>query len=880
MISREFIRKHQHLLVGAIIVLCMLVAFWIRILPATHFNYADYIGMSSPDAWYNLRQIELMIHNFPRYPWFDPMTAFPFGKKVDWGPLFPAVAAAMALLLGATARPDFMVIASYIGPVIAAVLVLVLYLGGRYVGDTWTGITAALFISVGTLPWYYRTTFGYIDHHGLETLLSTVFMFTYLWAVCVARTSPVSLTDRHSLTRPVLLAAIAGAFFVLGLLNMPTMILFAFIVAMFTGISFIHDYLRKTSSDYLLVVNVVTFLIVLPVLPVIGMHEQVIALFQYSFGHFLCYVLLVLGTMGLWALGRYVHNRAAYFVAIILAMAVAIAALFRTGQSILREAIIHTIGEQTSVATITEMQGLDLSFALVSYHYGIILAAAGMIIILWKTGKERDPLTLFLVVWSAFMAVAAFQARRFEYYFAVNFALLCGVAVSWTFSALGKDALAFSGNIRNYLHLSRDAGKGDIPEKSLRKKRPKDTTRSGSGRTGPAGARSIVPSVPHLLKTLVIGIVILLATLSVVVSVNNDITYARSPFMIDPEWARTLQWMNENTPLLGVDYFGIYDRETFTYPDDAYGVMAWWDYGHYITFIGQRIPNTNPFQDNLAGPDGAAGFFMAQDEERAVRILSRAGSAYVITDIALVQGKLHAIAQWYNSTAGIVPYRSVYYFPSSDVRGQYDGFEFLTPEYFRTMIARLHLSDGSLVTPTTAYYLEYKVVPGLQYPVVTVYEELPVDVAGARAARYNEQAIPGTGATVLSTQVVNPVEGVPALRHFRLVFESAGDSSSVYAKGSDPVLMRTSRIKIFELVTGARIRGEGTIEVEILTNTGRQFTYRQESVNGEFVVPYATTGYAGEVRTTGNYRVVGTRREYVVDEEDVIEGKRVERVMQ
>ena len=165
-----------------------------------------------------------------------------------------------------------------------------------------------------------------------------------------------------------------------------------------------------------------------------------------------------------------------------------------------------------------------------------------------------------------------------------------------------------------------------------------------------------------------------------------------------------------------------------------------------------------------------------------------------------------------------------------------------------------------------------------RYPVVTVYEELPVDVAGARAARYNEQAIPGTGATVLSTQVVDPIEKVPALRHFRLVYESAGDSSSVYAEGSDPVLMRTSRIKIFEFVTGARIRGEGIIEVDVVTNTGRQFTYRQESVKGEFVVPYATTGYAGEVRTIGNYRVVGTRREYVVHEEDVKEGKRVERL--
>jgi dolichyl-diphosphooligosaccharide--protein glycosyltransferase len=79
-------------------------------------------------------------------------------------------------------------------------------------------------------------------------------------------------------------------------------------------------------------------------------------------------------------------------------------------------------------------------------------------------------------------------------------------------------------------------------------------------------------------------------------------------------------------------------------------------------------------------------------------------------------------------------------------------------------------------------------------------------------------------------------------------------------------------VKIFEYVKGARIRGEGIIEVSVVTNTGRTFTYRQASRNGEFVVPYSTTGGMYDVRATGKYRIVGTGKEFSVTEEAVIQG--------
>ncbi len=112
---------------------------------------------------------------------------------------------------------------------------------------------------------------------------------------------------------------------------------------------------------------------------------------------------------------------------------------------------------------------------------------------------------------------------------------------------------------------------------------------------------------------------------------------------------------------------------------------------------------------------------------------------------------------------------------------------------------------------------------------------------------------------------------MPALKHYRLVHETPQNIyGNVGEAGPD-----LKAVKIFEYVPGAAIRGEGVIEVPIATNTGREFVYRQESENGLFVVPYATSGWSGEVRATGPYRIAGTGQTFDVTEEDIQQGRTI-----
>ncbi len=347
---------------------------------------------------------------------------------------------------------------------------------------------------------------------------------------------------------------------------------------------------------------------------------------------------------------------------------------------------------------------------------------------------------------------------------------------------------------------------------------------------------------------------------------------------IDSQWMEALEWMGTNTPDPGVDFHAIYDQDTFTYPEGSYGVMSWWDYGHWITFVSKRIPNNNPFQHGVSGPNGSATYFVSTDEEAANRILDNIGTRYVVTDIQLDTGKFHAPATWADPDVGKARYEPDFFIPVSAGSTNYQAMTFYNQQYYLTMISRLHNFDGSMTDPASqVIYAEYRDAgtANASLPVITRTEQMNATAAAAAVEAYNKSAPAGTGATLLNMyyqyrgdSILQPVERVPALQHYRLVHETPKNVfSNVGANGPD-----LKAVKIFEYVPGAHIKGNGIIEVPITTNAGRTFTYRQESVNGEFVVPYATSGWSGEVKTTGPYRIVGTGQTFDVTEEDTQQG--------
>jgi len=349
-----------------------------------------------------------------------------------------------------------------------------------------------------------------------------------------------------------------------------------------------------------------------------------------------------------------------------------------------------------------------------------------------------------------------------------------------------------------------------------------------------------------------IGIAVILAVNLVGASASENIGYAQNGVprtMLPNDWRNALEWMGENTPKPGIDYYAIHDKETFTHPDEAYGVMSWWDYGHWITFIAQRAPVTNPFQDNVRS---ATSFFLATTEKSADKALTATDSRYIITDGRMAGEAFPAIAYWHDAKVVTAPYVT----PLLVAVGAdtYRIEPFYQQAYYETMAVRLQVLDGALVRPENALYIEYDTisVPETGYPILTRSQKMSPTEAQAAVDGYSGASETG----LFGIDTASPPGTIPALKHYRLIYESSPDPET--------------NVKIFEHVEGATIPGEGIIEVTVITNTGREFIYRQESENGKFIVPYSTTGNPYDVKTAGGYRISGGTTEFTVTEEAVV----------
>jgi len=845
-----------------------LFALILRLMPMFTTPTTDIMNMvAMDDPFYNLRQVELMIPQFPGYAWFDPMTLYPTGSTIYWGPLFPALIALVCLIVGATTRPEIISVALLATPLLAAATVVVMYYVGKVFGDWKTGLLASGFTAIICGQFFTVSFYGYIDHHIAEVLFSTIFCLMYSYAIVSEKDKAIDIKKFSSYQKTVILGFLSGLAYLIGLLVMPTMILFAMIVALFTLIQFIIDFYRDRSSEYLLIINAVTFLVASVGLLAFGLKHAGIGLSVYSLGHIISYLGIIGGTCILYLLQGYLHKKEKYYYPVILAGAAILVTLilnivFPQLYDLFINSLFAFFGQSSASDTVQEARGWSVEHAWQSFNYGLILFGGGILVLIYRNLREEHPHLVFALVWSLVMLFATWQHIRYEYYFAINIALLSGICLGFAGEPVWlylKSKIPGIHPVTDNPAKTVDRESGDSPKKKAAKKQSKQDNGSGSA---------------NLPQTLLAAAVCVLAVLFVYTSVTYTYSMVSgSGYQLNSDWKESLEWMGTSTPDTGVDYYTIYAPDTFTYPNQSYGVMSWWDYGHMITYIAKRIPNANPFQQGVAGDNGAAAFFVATSEDTANTILDHDGTRYVVTDIMMddvITGKFHAMATWYNSSAGLTPFAETFLVPGQQQSSQYSVAAFIQPAYFQTMVARLHTFDGSMTSPSEVLYIEYAdpAVSGYSVPVVVSGETLNASEALEKTSQYNAGAKTGYHAGLFSSSLVAPTNTVPALRHYRLVHESP---SNVF--NSDAVDVKY--VKVFEYVKGAHIRGTGIISVPVVTNTGRHFTYTQESLNGEFIVPYSTNGNPYSVKTEGLYRIEGNGETFEVPESAVMAGSSI-----
>jgi dolichyl-diphosphooligosaccharide--protein glycosyltransferase len=358
--------------------------------------------------------------------------------------------------------------------------------------------------------------------------------------------------------------------------------------------------------------------------------------------------------------------------------------------------------------------------------------------------------------------------------------------------------------------------------------------------------------------------------------------------VIPSDWLESLEWLRTGTPDPGIGYFDHYEKTGYTAPPDSYGILAVWDAGHWITFFSHRMPVTNPFQDNLGGTSGTAAFFLSENETQANTILKKFRGRYVITDSTMAVDRFTNLVPWMSGSVDISHYIKWFLVAEPRDTTHLEKTHFFDDGYYQTMVVRLHTFDGSLTTPTSARYVQYTIRKPTELETADasgfsriISNQQTIDLTRSNATdtliiEEGPELLPTTYANSYSTLPDEPIKTLPALTHYRLVHESPEDASVIPFPESEPfTLTGIKMVKIFEYVKGARIAGEGIIEIPLITNTGRTFVYRQESSGGEFIVPYSTQKNPYEVRATGPYHIIGTSRTFEVTEEAVVKGQAV-----
>jgi oligosaccharyl transferase (archaeosortase A-associated) len=275
----------------------------------------------------------------------------------------------------------------------------------------------------------------------------------------------------------------------------------------------------------------------------------------------------------------------------------------------------------------------------------------------WRALKENSSAHLLFTVWTALMMLASFQHIRNCYYLAVNMAVLTGFACEYL----------------------------------MRQERRYE--RIGAG--------------------------LLLSAALIVPNVSLAYAMVRTDTGPSADWRGALAFLRNETPEPFGDpaafdryYPRLADGAAFPYPPSAYGILSWWDFGHWITALGRRIPVANGMQ---TGAEEAARFFTSTDPTEAAAILRETGARYVIADASMPVGLPQLQKPGEGNFAAMTTWASV---KGNPVRGDRYwetftgtdgvGFPVFYPAYYESMMARLYLFDGEPQTPAgSTWVIQY-----------------------------------------------------------------------------------------------------------------------------------------------------------------------------
>ena len=729
---------HPIVIVGIILAALCGISLYIRIaLPYDQIFVNDWVWFRETDAYYYMRNIEVLVNNFPHFNSFDPYMLYPGGAGVLARPFFPWLIAGIIRLVswGVPTLHTMEAVGAYMPAILGTLTLIPVYFIGKELFNRWVGVISAALIVILPGELLHRSLLGFTDHHVAEVLFSTVCILFLIMAIKRAREREISFghfirRDWSTITKPLVYTLLAGVFLGIYLLSWQGGLLFIFIIFAYLVIQFIVDHLRHKSSDYLCIVGTPLFLVAfLMLLPVLG-KSSLDTVYRVAMP------VVIVVPIVLSIISRLMAGRALkpfYYPLTLLGLAgIGLVALHAIDPGLFKYMIgqFSIFAPGGAMLTVLEVQPLlfpggefTLRIAWANFTTSFFISFISFAMLIYLVIKEKSADKTLFLVWSIIMLMAVLGQRRFGYYYAINAALLTGY---------------FSWKMLDIAGLSKLLAKSKEVVEAVKKfkKREKKTREKAKQKTfmQPRGA---------WVRVIVVGIVIFF--LVFLPNILQAKAFGSMPNAImNEDWYTSCLWLKDNSPEPFDDpdfYYELYPpRDEFEYPETAYGVMSWWDYGYFIMYISHRIPNSNPGQ---ARAREAGQFFTAQNESSVQEIVDRYDlrTKYVVIDYAMATpAKFYAMAEWAGSN--VSEFYEIYYLQTED---DWQMMYLFYPAYYQSTVVRLYNFDGEAVVPTESIVISYEervTSEGERYKEITSgqyfssYEEAQAYVASQTSGNY------------------------------------------------------------------------------------------------------------------------------------------------
>lgn len=168
----------------SILFTCLCLAGVVRTLNYEFFfeNFMGHLNFLDTDSYYYLRRLVEFLENFPKISFFDPLSDWPHGSRVDWPPGFLILLGIPLKLIGVDNFRALELGASFLMIVLGIFTAFIFYLcSKRLYKDERINLFVLFLASINFLLVRF-TCLGQIDHHILEALFPPLMLLLSLKA--------------------------------------------------------------------------------------------------------------------------------------------------------------------------------------------------------------------------------------------------------------------------------------------------------------------------------------------------------------------------------------------------------------------------------------------------------------------------------------------------------------------------------------------------------------------------------------------------------------------------------------------------------------------------------------------------------------------------